>query len=303
MAGTTQYFGISYPTATDYVKDGASNMQTIATGFDSAVAIPVYNNQTGTSYTFVLADAAKTVTSNNAGAVTFTIPPQSSVAWATGTTLNIYNYGAGAVTFAGGSGVTVTNTAGTVAQYRSAKVVRTGSDAWTVVPQSGGASGLTLLSSTTVTTQNSVNFTSAFSSTYANYKIFMYVTGASGNDTLYLKLLSGSTPLSSGYYTGYMGGTLAGGTNGFGQTNDTSGYWIGDLNANNDTTVGEYTIYKPNLAIRTSLVGGSFNQYSTNTYSRHGGGYQNNQTAYDGFQIYTTGTSFSGVIRVYGVQN
>jgi len=49
MAGTTTYFGISYPTSTDLVKDGAANMQTIATGFDSAVAIPTYNAQTGTT--------------------------------------------------------------------------------------------------------------------------------------------------------------------------------------------------------------------------------------------------------------
>lgn len=140
MAGTTTYYGISYPTSTDYVKDGATAMQTIATGFDTAVAIPVYNNQTGTSYTFVLADAAKVVSSNNASGVTFTIPPQSSVAWATGTTLTVINYGAGDLTVAGGSGVTVTNASSTVAQYRGASIIRTASDAWTLVPLGGGAS-------------------------------------------------------------------------------------------------------------------------------------------------------------------
>ena len=140
MAGTTSYFGISYPTNTDYVKDGATAMQTIATGFDTAVAIPTYNNQTGTTYTFVLADAAKVVSSNNASGVTFTIPPQSSVTWATGTTLTIVNYGAGDVTVAGGSGVTVTNAAATVAQYNGASLIRTGSDAWTLVPLGGGVS-------------------------------------------------------------------------------------------------------------------------------------------------------------------
>ena len=84
MAGTTTYYGISYPTSTDYVKDGATAMQTIATGFDSAVAIPTYNNQTGTTYTFVLADTGKTVTASNASASTYTIPPQSSVGIVTG---------------------------------------------------------------------------------------------------------------------------------------------------------------------------------------------------------------------------
>lgn len=134
MASTTTYFGVSYPTSTDYVKDGATAMQTIATGFDTAVAIPVYNNQTGTTYTFVIGDTAKTVTSNNASSVTFTIPPQSSVAWASGASIKVTNLGAGVVTIAGGVGVTVTNTAATISQYSSATLVRTGSDAWTIIP-------------------------------------------------------------------------------------------------------------------------------------------------------------------------
>jgi hypothetical protein len=138
MAGTTQYFGVTYPTSTDYVKDGATAIEAVADGFDAAVAIPTYNTQTGTSYTFALLDAAKVVTSNNASAVTFTIPPQADVVWTTGATLTVANYGAGAVTIAGGSGVTVTNAATTIAQYTSAKLIRTTSNAWTLIPFAGG---------------------------------------------------------------------------------------------------------------------------------------------------------------------
>jgi len=35
MAGNTTNFNIAYPTSTDYVKDGATAIQTVATGFDS----------------------------------------------------------------------------------------------------------------------------------------------------------------------------------------------------------------------------------------------------------------------------
>ena len=100
-------------------------------------ALPV-NAQTGTTYTFVLADAEKLTTASNASPVTLTIPPASSVAWPDNTVLRVVNYGAGAVTIDGGSGVTVTNTATTVAQYGAAVAIRTGSDAWTVVPFGGG---------------------------------------------------------------------------------------------------------------------------------------------------------------------
>ena len=174
MAGTTTYLGITYPTSTDYVKDGATAIQTVATGFDSAVAIPTYNAQTGTTYTFALTDVGKTVTASNASASTYTIPPTASVAWPTGTTLEVTNLGAGVVTFAAGAGVTVTNTAATLAQYASAALIRTGLNAWTVTPRSGGASGLTLVKAQTIgTTVSSVTVTDAFSATFDNYKIII----------------------------------------------------------------------------------------------------------------------------------
>ena len=103
--------------------------------------IPIYNNQTGTTYTFVLADVGDTVTANNANPQTYTIPPQASVTWLADTTLNVLNLGAGVVTFAAGAGVTVTNAVQTLTQYQSARLVRTASDAWTVTPDSGGAGG------------------------------------------------------------------------------------------------------------------------------------------------------------------
>jgi len=100
-------------------------------------ALPT-NAQTGTAYTFVADDAERLTTASNGSAVTLTIPPQSSVTWGDDTVLRVVNYGAGAVTIDGGSGVTVTNTATTVAQYGAAVAIRTGSDAWTVVPFGGG---------------------------------------------------------------------------------------------------------------------------------------------------------------------
>lgn len=97
------------------------------------------NAQTGTTYTFVLADDGKLVTASNAGAQTYTIPPVSSVAYNTGSQLNIVQKGAGQVTFAAGSGVTIRSTGATPAapklraQYSSATAIYEGSDVWFVV--------------------------------------------------------------------------------------------------------------------------------------------------------------------------
>jgi hypothetical protein len=97
------------------------------------------NAQTGTTYTFVLADDCKLVTASNASAQTYTIPPAASVAYNTGSQLNIVQKGAGQVTFAAGSGVTIRSTGATAAapklraQYSSATAIYEGSDVWFVV--------------------------------------------------------------------------------------------------------------------------------------------------------------------------
>ena len=74
------------------------------------VAGRTINAQTGTSYTFVIGDRLKIVTLNNSSAITLTIPPNSSVAFAVGTSIDIIQLGSGQVTVAGGSGVTVNST-------------------------------------------------------------------------------------------------------------------------------------------------------------------------------------------------
>lgn len=120
-------------------RDTADIVEDVSVELASKVdyALPT-NAQTGTAYTFVAADAEKLTTASNGSAVTFTIPPQSSVAWGDDTILRVVNYGAGALTVDGGSGVTVTNTAATIGQYGGGAAIRTGSDAWTFVPFGGG---------------------------------------------------------------------------------------------------------------------------------------------------------------------
>ena len=90
------------------------------------------NAQTGTTYTLVLADAGKLVTLNNGSAITMTVPPNSSVAFPIGTRIALLQLGAGQVTVAQGSGVTV-NTAETLKlndQYAAAELLKTATDTW-----------------------------------------------------------------------------------------------------------------------------------------------------------------------------
>lgn len=96
------------------------------------------NAQTGTTYTTVLADNGKLITQSNASAITTTIPPFASVAYPVGAQLNFAQYGAGQVTFAAGSGVTIVSTGATAAapklraQYSVCSAVCVSQDNWII---------------------------------------------------------------------------------------------------------------------------------------------------------------------------
>lgn len=96
-----------------------------------------FNAQTGTTYTLVLSDATnKWVTLSNSSAITLTVPP---AVFSAGDQINIQQIGAGQVTLAQGSGVTITSTGATAsapalrAQYSSATIICTASNTFTVV--------------------------------------------------------------------------------------------------------------------------------------------------------------------------
>jgi hypothetical protein len=82
----------------------------------------------------VLTDNGRLVTLNNAAAITVTVPLNSSVAYATGAIVNLQQIGAGQVTIAGASGVTINGTGTALrAQWSAASLVKTGTDTWTVI--------------------------------------------------------------------------------------------------------------------------------------------------------------------------
>ena len=97
------------------------------------------NAQTA-SYTAVLADGNNTiVTLSNASANTFTIPPNSSVAFPVGTVLNFAQTGAGQTTITQGSGVTIVSNGATASapktrvQYSAATAMQTSANTWLVI--------------------------------------------------------------------------------------------------------------------------------------------------------------------------
>lgn len=99
------------------------------------------NAQTGTTYTFALADNGQLVTASNASAQTYSIPTNATTAFPTGTQINIIQIGAGQVTIqAASSGTTTVASNGATAtapklraQYSSATLIKAATDLWYVV--------------------------------------------------------------------------------------------------------------------------------------------------------------------------
>jgi hypothetical protein len=111
-----------------------------AADYNGLVAFTVGAAQTG-DYTAVIADAYQVVElMNKATAIAYKIPTNASVAFPIGTVLNILNIGVGACTISAVTpGTTTILSAGavaaspTLAQYKSAACIKTGTDAWYVV--------------------------------------------------------------------------------------------------------------------------------------------------------------------------
>jgi len=141
MATTTPNFGWTVPTSSDLVKNGATAIETLGDAVDASIAGLTVNAQTGLTYTAVKADGLNAiVTMDNAAANVFSIPTDATYNFPIGTTLVVYQKGAGITTIqAVTSGTTTVTSAGAVsavpvlARYKAAAAIKLAANSWTVV--------------------------------------------------------------------------------------------------------------------------------------------------------------------------
>jgi len=141
MATTTTNFGFDVPTSSDLVKNGATAIATLGQDIDTQFAGLTVNAQTGTTYTAVKADGLNAiVTMDNASANTFYIPTDATYAFPTGTTLIVYQKGAGVTTITATTPATTTvasagatATSPVLARYKTAACIKIAANSWIVV--------------------------------------------------------------------------------------------------------------------------------------------------------------------------
>ena len=138
IAGTTT---LTLPAATDTLvgkatTDTLTNKTLTSPTINTPKITIDFNAQTGTSYSLVASDQDKLVTLSNAAAITLTVPPS---VFSAGQLINIQQIGAGQVTLAAGSGVTITSTGATSAapklraQFSAGTIVCTAANTFTVI--------------------------------------------------------------------------------------------------------------------------------------------------------------------------
>ena len=96
----------------------------------------ITNAQTGTTYTIVMSDSNNTMVElNNAAAITVTVPTNTTTAFPIGSQVNLLQTGAGQVTVAGASTVTVNGTPGLKlrAQWSAATLVKRDTNTWVLI--------------------------------------------------------------------------------------------------------------------------------------------------------------------------
>jgi hypothetical protein len=161
-------------------------------------------------------------------------------------------------------------------------------------------SGLVYVTGVTFSGSSSVHIDNCFTSTYDNY--LMIFDGNGNNSTpqnLYVRFVDGTTPITASVYgSSGVWSTVAAGT--------PSTFWSGIIGfgyigfIGDDTCSTASTIYKPQLAAKTSWNGLTTAFAASNFANGALHGLTTSTTQYEGMQIYPSAGTMTGAIRIYG---
>jgi hypothetical protein len=157
------------------------------------------------------------------------------------------------------------------------------------------ATGLVLVATSSFSAASSVSVNECFTSSYTNYRILLYGTSTIV-DAINLRMrLAGTDDTSANYASQYLdanstslvGARAAGATSASIGVGETAGFWC------------SIDIYQPALAVATYFTSAATRSVTTPIIRDHAGGH-NVATAYDGFTIYPTSGTITGVLAIYG---
>ncbi len=303
MATTTPNFGWPVPTSTDLVKDGATAIEALGDSIDASLVdlkggttgqVLSKNSNTDMDFTWVT-DAAGDITGVTAGVgisgggTSGTVTVTNSMATAIDAKGDLVA-GTAADTFAR-LGV------GTNGQILTADSAETTGLKWVTA----GGSAFTKITSGTFTGASSFSVDSAFSATYANYKMIVVGTSGGGAGTsIQVRFRTGGTDNTTSNYSGGRNSTIwsTGGSEidttsndskmTLGRTDSSGGWWL------------SFDLLDPFASQATSAIGGQAD------LTRGGAcaGRFNGTTSFDGIKVLNqAGNNIAGYYYIYGYGN
>lgn len=158
-----------------------------------------------------------------------------------------------------------------------------------------GGSDYKLIRTTSFSAVASVSEDNVFTSTYENYKLIINIFPTSTSDSITMRLRASGSDTTANYASarvGWNGSVVFGGSNNTG-TDD----WYFGIDGNANTSAGDLTLFRPNIAGETSFtaLGSGVNliQFAS--------GRQTDSTQFDGFKLAIISGTFTGNVSVYGL--
>jgi len=156
----------------------------------------------------------------------------------------------------------------------------------------GASSGVTLINTTSFTSESSVIVNNVFSSTYDFYKVYVQSVGSTGAD-FFTRLAASGTAATGANYSGQLIGAFSTSSNFVSLINQTS-----FLSGNSGTTRSLFTIElaNPGTSVTTAIkANGGIQTIAASNFGVH-----SLSTAYDGINIFPGSGTITGTISIYG---
>ena len=170
--------------------------------------------------------------------------------------------------------------------------------------------GLTQVANVSFSSVASINIDNVFTSAFANYRlVFDFSVSTNAARTINMQFRTGgSTNSTANYQTCSDGAFPSGGTTKtgsfYGATNSTSLTLIPDAYYANTTNFSfNADVINPQVAKFTNLGGNYDGQTAANLVFGSYGGSFTQTTAMDGFVLFNTSGTFTGIVKVYGYRN
>lgn len=168
----------------------------------------------------------------------------------------------------------------------------------------GVAPGLVLITTATATAVQTLSINDCFSSTYAAYEIEIINTdNVTANSIFKARLRVSGTDTTTGYADQrlYANGTTVAAEASPAGTDE---WYVGQLDPTYKGYFTKMTLHNPNVATKTTFAcRTNFVSSGGNVFVDVIGGLNDAVTQFTGITFITSGTSFTGTIRVYGYAN